>query len=173
MNKNQFTSTAYFLLVAACQPPQATWHLMLAHDKEGTVAQGSTGHIISAVRQGCQIRVAWGARRAADPNQTIEHIAEPQWVAIRNNNQVEVQISGFLANQSVLGEPPKDHPRRERFGGTVKAVEWRATLKTDGNFDAIWLHPHTGELVTRIPQRHPMKWFADCLPKPTSPLYPD
>ncbi|MEP3890428.1 MAG: hypothetical protein ABJN69_08160 [Hellea sp.] len=167
-------SVLWGLTLGGCQASSTAspWHLMLAHDQDGNIAQGSSQQITNAVRQGCQIRVAWGNKRVSDPNRTIEHIADPLWVSIRDNVEVEVQIGGFIANLIVLGEPAKDHPRRERFGGTDKVVKWRALLKTDGSFNAIWFYPHSGELVERIPQKHPMKWFADCKPSAVDPLYP-
>ena len=161
------------LMIGACTAPENSgWHVMLSHDADGSVESGSVDNIVAAVRSGCQLRVAWGARRAADPSQTIEHIAEPIWVSIRNGDSVEIQLDNFLINHSVLGEPEAEHPRRERFGGTSKTVMWRANLKTDGSFDAIWYSPQTGKLITRIPQQHRMKWFADCQPGQTEPLFP-
>jgi len=56
---------------------------------------------------------------------------------VRNSETVKVQIGEFLINLSVLGEPAAEHPRRERFGGTEKAVMWRANFVTDGTFDAV------------------------------------
>ena len=144
---------------------------MLAHTKDGKVTQGSADNVVNAVRSGCQLRVAWGARRQADPSRTIEHIAKPLWVSVRDSTDVDVQIGDFLINHGVLGEPPEDHPRRDRFGGTQKAVKWRANLKTDGTFDAVWYYEDTGDFITRIPQRHPMKWFADCKPGRADPLF--
>jgi len=161
----------YLILFVGCAP-EPQWHLKLAHSEDGEVQSGSKAELIGAIRNGCQVRVAWGARRAADPNMTIEHIAIPGWISVRNSNDVEVQLDGFMSNLAVLGEPPEDHPRRERFGGTEKAVSWRANLKTDGSFEAIWYYAHTGELVERVPQTHPMKWFADCRNYNSTPLYP-
>lgn len=145
------------------------WHLLLAHDANGKVEQGDHEQIVNAVRQGCQIRIAWGNK---GPTSSIEHIADPMWISIRNGNDIEIQIGGFLVNQNVLGEPPEDHPKRERFGGTEKVVEWRASLRTNGTFNAVWFYPHNGEFITRVPQRHPMRWFADCDPVTTAPLFP-
>ena len=144
---------------------------MLSHGSDGRVEQGSITDLVAAIRSGCQIRVAWGARRAEDPSRTIEHVAEPVWVSVRNGESVEVQLDDFLINLAVLGEPSEDHPRRAQFGGTERAVKWRANLKTDGTFNAVWYYPHSGELIYRAPQRHPMKWFADCSPGRPAPLY--
>lgn len=145
------------------------WHLLLAHDANGKVDQGDRQQIVNAVRQGCQIRIAWGN---SGPTRSIEHIADPMWISIRNGNDVEVQIGEFLVNLNALGEPSEDHPRRKRFGGTEKVVKWRASLKTDGTFNAVWYYPYNGEFIIRVPQRHPMKWFADCNPESAAPLFP-
>jgi len=168
----KFSLVSAALILTACTQSMSSWTLVLSHDAEGVVTSGAQKNLVNAIRNGCQIRVAWGARRAADPSRTIEHIAEPLWVSVRDSESVEVQVGDFLINHRVLGEPAADHPRRERFGGTEKAVMWRANLKTDGSFDAVWYYPHNGEFITRIPQRHPMKWFADCPDAPASPLFP-
>lgn len=148
------------------------WHLALAHDRDGNVQSGAHEALIAGIRNGCQVRVAWGVKRTTDPSQTIEHIASPVWVSVRNGNEVEVQLSDFVINLGVLGKPALDHPRRAPFGGTEKAVNWRANLKTDGSFDAVWYDAADGNFITRVPQRHQMKWFTDCKPETSEPLFP-
>ncbi|MEM8491630.1 MAG: hypothetical protein AAF756_12485 [Pseudomonadota bacterium] len=147
------------------------WTLMLSHDRDGVVKAGSSADLVDAVRSGCQLRIAWGGGRADPPRRSVEHVAEVKWVTVRNGEQVYAQIGDFMPNLVALGEPEEDHPRREEFGGTKDVVEWRATLSTDGSFDAVWFKPHSGEFVTRRPQNHPMKWFADCRPGHPQPLY--
>ncbi|MEP3226535.1 MAG: hypothetical protein ABJO01_11210 [Parasphingorhabdus sp.] len=142
--------------------------MLLAHDADGKVGQGDRQHIVNAVRQGCRIRIAWGSKGAT---RTIEHIAEPMWIAIRDSSDIEAQIGDFMINLNALGDPPSDHPRRERFGGVDKVVKWRASLKPDGTFNAVWYYPHDGEFISRVPQRHPMKWFADCKPEAAEALF--
>ena len=154
-------------------PQPSAWRLMLKHDRDGNVLSGDKQHLVNAVRQGCDLRVAWGARRAADPSRTIEHISSPLWVAIRDGDMVEVQLDDFLINLSVLGEPNEDHPARQRFGGTEKVVMWRANFRIDGNFDAVWYDPTTGALIERVPQRHAASWFADCVPGTPAALFPE
>ncbi len=163
----------FCIALSACVQTSAPWTLALSHDGEGTVIEGSEDTLVSAIRQGCQIRVAWGARRRAAPGRTIEHIAEPLWVSVRDDGGVEVQLGDFLNNLGVLGEPSEDHPRRDAYGGTDRVVMWRANVKTDGTFDAVWYHPHSGEFIKRAPQRHAMKWFVDCQPAQSKPLYPE
>ncbi len=150
---------------------RSPWHLMLAHDRDGKVLEGAQSNIVDAVRSGCQLRIAWGGGRADPPRRSVEHASDVKWVTVRNGEHVHAQIGDFLINLVALGEPLEDHPRREEFGGTQQVVEWRATLGTDGSFDAVWFKPHTGEFVTRRPQNHPMKWFADCKPGKPAPLY--
>ncbi len=177
---DQSISTVFMIFLALIVPSSATaamtsgspWRVALAHDRNGKVQSGNISELVAAIRRGCQIRVGWGAHRAADPNQTIEHIATPTWVAVRNGAEVEIQLSDFVINLNVLGEPAADHPRRERFGGTERAVNWRANLKTDGSFNAVWYDGATGKFITRIPQRHPMKWFVDCEMGSAEPLFP-
>ncbi|MFK7889055.1 MAG: hypothetical protein AB8G16_19525 [Gammaproteobacteria bacterium] len=152
--------------------PPPSWHLMLAHDRDGDVTAGSPEHVASAVRNGCQIRIAWGARRIADATQTVEHVADAVWISVHNGTRIRAQVDGFMSNLAVLGEPLAEHPRFERFGGTSNAVLWRATLSNDGQFNAIWYGANDGQLKFRAPQRHPMRWYADCAARQSEPLYP-
>jgi len=140
------------------------WHLMLSHDRDGNVTEGSVANVVNTVRNGCQHRIAWGG----SGRRTVEHVADIKWITVHNENEVKAQISDFMFNQEFLGE---DFPRAEPFGGTDDVVHWRATLKPDGSFNAIWYKPHSGALVTRRPQNYPMKWFADCDPGEALPLY--
>ena len=160
------------LFLVSCSAQGLQWHLALKHTSQGDVQEGSVDELISAVRQGCDIRIAWGARRRTDSTRTIEHISSPVWVSVRDGQSVEVQLDDFLINLSVLGEPAEEHPARERYGGTEKAVMWRANLKTDGTFDAVWYDAATGTFITRVPQRHAMSWYVDCIPSDASPLFP-
>lgn len=157
--------------IACAHGPVNPWPMMVAHDRDGQVVEGSVESLIAAIRNGCRLRVAWGARRRNDPARTIEHIADPIWVSVRDGALVEVQLEGFLSNLRILGEPPEKYPRAARFGGTERAVWWRAQLRTDGSFEAIWFDGE-GALVERVPQRHPMRWYTDCRPLAAPPLYP-
>ncbi|MFK8017525.1 MAG: hypothetical protein AB8G17_19030 [Gammaproteobacteria bacterium] len=161
------------MCLAACASSGQDWRLALKHDRDGTVVHGNESLLVDAVRRGCPLRVAWGTRRRADPTRTIEHVATPSWVSLRDGQHVEVQLDEFMINLSVLGEPPEDHANRAPFGGTERAVYWRASLKTDGSFDAIWFDRQTGELIRRVPQRHAMSWFVQCAPQRAEPLYID
>ncbi|MEO1657409.1 MAG: hypothetical protein AAFR65_06780 [Pseudomonadota bacterium] len=164
-------TAAFLLLLTACDAG-SPWQLKLAHTAEGEVTAGSEAALIDAIRGGCDLKVAWGARRLADPQRTIEHASRPLWVAVRDGETVEVQLGDYLINLSVLGEPNEAHLQRERFGGTEQVVFWRANLRTDGTFDAVWYAPHSGEFIERVPQRHPMRWYANCGTTDTPPLYP-
>ncbi|MBL4870402.1 MAG: hypothetical protein JKX72_05560 [Robiginitomaculum sp.] len=171
--KSTFLYVSTLMFLSGCVQPAEQWHLALSHDNQGDVLEGSESRLVSAIRQGCNIKVAWGARRKADASRTIEHSARPIWISVRDGSKVEVQIGDFLINLKVLGEPTAEHPRREQFGGTDKAVKWRAALKTDGSFDAVWYYPHSGDFIKRVPQRYSMKWFTDCRIKQSKPLYPE
>ncbi|MEM6745979.1 MAG: hypothetical protein AAF608_01015 [Pseudomonadota bacterium] len=160
------------LLLVACEP-RPVWDLKLAHTSDGEVLSGSEAALVAAIRNGCALRVGWGARRRSDPQHTIEHASEPLWIAVRDGQFVEVQIGDYLINLGVLGEPNEDHPARQRFGGTEQVVMWRANLKTDGSFDAVWYAPHSGAFVERVPQRHPMRWYANCRATSSAPLFPE
>lgn len=173
MRKNLLPMVLGVSLLCGCATSSTQrWHLKLAHDREGQVLAGNIAELATAIRSGCRIRIAWGARRRNNPEQTIEHVADALWVSLRNGNVVEAQVEGFLSNLAVLGESSAEHSRYERFGGTENVILWRAELTTDGTFDAIWYGAVDGKLKFRAPQRHPMRWFADCESRAAAPLYP-
>lgn len=160
------------ILTAAACASAPTPEVALRHDREGVVLEGSVERLATAIRQGCPISVAWGGRRRNDPARTIEHAATPIWTTVRDGNEVEVQIEGFAANLDTLGVDPGEEPSGGRSTPTDKFVRWRASLKTDGAFEAIWYYPDSGELVLRAPQRHRMTWFANCrIREATPPLF--
>lgn len=159
-------------MASGCTTHSSKWHSVLAHNAEGTVQSGSRNDLVSSIRQGCQIRVAWGARRKSNPNATIEHSASPVWVSVRDNERVEVQLDHFAINLNVLGEPEEEHTNRAPYGGTQQVVNWRASINTTGQFNAVWYTPHNGKFIKRAEQRFPMRWYADCQPQPSRPLYP-
>lgn len=157
--------------VSSCASSQSGWRLLLKHDQSGNVISGDVQRLVGAVRNGCDIRVAWGARARSDERRTIEHVSTPLWVAVRNGETVEVQLDDYLINLSVLGEPEDAHPQREPFGGTGKAVMWRANFSTTGEFNAVWYDAATGAFINRVPQTHVGSWFADCDPREVPPLF--
>ncbi|MCF6221530.1 MAG: hypothetical protein L3J65_10500 [Robiginitomaculum sp.] len=54
-------------------------------------------------------------------------------------------------NLKVLGEPTAKHRRRERFGGTEKAVKWRAAFNTDGHLMRSGITLISGNLSSAYP----------------------
>ena len=38
--------------------------------------------------------------------------------------------------------------------------EWRVVLTTKGDFDAVWYNRKNGDIIKRLPQNHPITWFA-------------
>lgn len=163
--------TVSALLLNACATTGDHWHLALRHDRDGSVMQGSHATLIDGIRNGCALRVAWGVRRSSDPTRTIEHVATPVWVSLRDGQRVEVQLDEFMINLNVLGEPAHEHANRVPYGGTDRAVHWRASLTTNGEFNAVWFDRQSGELIRRVPQRHAMSWFVQCAPQPAVPLF--
>ena len=162
---------AALLILSGCAEHVSPWHMLLSHDETGTVKSGSAINVTKAVRQGCRLRVAWGSRGTMRPDLTIEHVSEPTWIAIRDNTNISVEIGGYTSNLKTVGDTSAPTARQIELGGTEHIVEWRATLKPDGSFDAVWFHPSSGEFIKRMPQQHAMKWFADCKATNVDPLY--
>ena len=159
------------LLLGGCTDSTTSWSLQLHHDTQGEVLDGSHNQMINAIRNGCEIRVAWGGGSPDHPRGSVEHVSPAEWITLRDDNQISVQISGYISNQDVLDQGDTDTSQVGQYGGTRHLVAWRSTLKTDGTFNAVWYYPHNGEFITRRPQRYAMKWFSDCSPVEAPSLY--
>ena len=164
------------VLLAGCQTlspvaqdTSTPWRIVYAADENGLVKTGSIDDLFSVIRQGCNIKIAWGGRRADDPSRSIEHVANPIWINARNGNHVEAMIGGHAWNLAFLGTPSPEDDRVLSFGGRDQVVRWQAEATTGGAFDAVWFNSVTGVLTARRPQRFAMRWIADCAPDSTTP----
>ena len=163
-------------LIAGCQSVSAientassNWRIVYSADREGAVQQGSIDDLFSVIRQGCDIKIAWGGQRRGDPSLTIEHVAEPLWISALDGRKVQARIGGHAANLAFLGTPSPENDRTTAFGGREQVVRWQAEVSTEGDFDAVWYNAVTGELAARRPQRHAMRWISNCAPSSNTP----
>ena len=129
------------------------WTLVFQHDKEGTPVAGSKEKLLSAIRNGYSIRVGWGWK---GEQRSIEHLSEPIWLAILS----EAEVMAHLDPQ-ILSGIDWDIPTANYADTTLLKQEWRVVLTTEGKFDAVWTDKFTGEIIRRVPQNHPMSWFAE------------
>lgn len=139
------------------------WTVALKHDREGTAITGSSDALISAIRRGADVKINWGWK---DENRSLEHTAEPIWLAIINDQTVMAQL-----HPQVLARLDFE-VADAAFGDDVSlGQEWRVTITSDGKFDAVWIDRKTLEVSRRLPQRHILTWYVRGGGGPDVPMY--
>jgi len=143
---------SFISILFYCNPLAAqNWGVALRIDKEAQVVEGSKAKLINAIRQGCDVKIAWGWNNG---EKSMEHISEPIWTAILNEEEVlfhiDPQVFGGTDWGSLVGS----------FEGKDLHDEWRVIIDTNGSFDAVWYNRANNEVTRRIPQSHKMTWFV-------------
>lgn len=135
-----------------CATP--AWRVMYRHDTEGRPTMGSKDALLSALRRGDPVRIAWGGAFKARDGRTlsVEHSADPVFVTIAGGAEVVAQIPEHIAQAAYHDEPTAAY----EAGGVL----WRGLFSTSGRFDAIWVDRGTGKEVRRMPQKASLAWLA-------------
>ena len=121
------------LVATSCSRHQKVdldWEMAYKNDKNGNAIEGSKQTLINAIRQGVPVRIGWGAKGA---DHSIEHISEPIWIAILDQQEVIAHLDPqvlSVINWVELSASYSD--------STKLKEEWRVVLTTKGEFDAIW-----------------------------------
>lgn len=143
------------LYLVSCKPcnngPNA-WKIALRTTKTGKVVKGSKQELITAIRNGAEIKIGWGNQ---GKQHSIEHLSEPIWLAVLDQSEV----IAYLHPQS-LGHVDWDQLESSYSNVHNLHEEWRVALTTNGSFDAIWYDRRGDSLLKRVPQKHAMTWFV-------------
>lgn len=102
---------------------------------------------------GADVKVGWGSK---GKTRSIEHLAEPIWISVLNEEVVRVLLEPHYVTTSDTSKINE---------------EWRVRMSTKGEFDALWYDKYTGQVVRIVPQRHPMTWYASGKSEHEAPLY--
>ncbi|WP_223789974.1 hypothetical protein [Marinicella meishanensis] len=139
--------------LGACNTAHAEWQLLYEHDRQGQQLKGSKNALFQAIRDGQKLRVVWRASRSNDPTAFVEHVIEPAFVTNASDQEVFVQTPEHIGQTSYWDTELQDF--------NAPAVVWRGLLSTTGRFMAVWYDRGSGQVVRRMPQRVPIKWFAE------------
>jgi hypothetical protein len=130
----------------------ATWTEQFRNDQDGSTERGTREALLSSLRRGDSLRVAWGAT-FSDGDYSVEHVAEPVFFSIVGGEHVVVQLPEHIGQNTYArldGSNFNDQPQ----------VMWRGLLRTDGLFDAVWVDRASGQIVRRLPQRAAVSWIT-------------
>lgn len=143
------------LITSACSTRDASdsYRVVLRTDEDGNVLLGSKKALIQEIRSGADLKVGWGAKRE---KRSIEHLSIPIWISIQSEEEVSVLLDPHYVTTSDTSKINQ---------------EWRVTMSTTGDFEAVWYDKYAGEMVRSVPQRHPMVWYVRGGSKYKKPLY--
>ena len=147
--------------------PRAGWQAVYQHDENGKPLQGSVEDLITAVRNGYNIRIGWGWQRTlGDSLVRLEHVAYPVFVSVIQERHVSAVIEPHPLLKSYIDVKLQQF----REGGHW----WHCVLTTQGSFQAQVYHRESGVLLHDWPQRQRMTWFVEYPSKrsrKTKPLF--
>lgn len=171
-----FLNGMFICILIACQqvpspittPKPSGWKVVYQHDKNGKHLLGNIDSLIAGVRKGYDVRIGWGwQREVADSILTLEHMAEPLFLSIIQ----EEHISAIIDAHPMLESYVLIDQQSFKEGGHI----WQCVLTTRGTFNAKVYHRTSGELLNDWPQNHKMTWFLEYPTHPAdyeaSPLY--
>ncbi len=152
-------------LLSSCQQENvnSNYKIVYKNDKEGNTLKGSKEKLINCIRGGAEIKIGWGSK---GKNHRIEHLSEPIWIAILDESEVVAHL-----DPQVLAKTDWDELTADYADSTLLDQEWRVAITTKGEFDAVWYDRDQGGVIKRIPQNHPMTWFAKGNSKTNVPLF--
>lgn len=145
--------TLLFVLISCTPSSQtSTYQLVYKNDKQGNTVSGSKEALINAIRLGASVKIGWGSQ---GETRTIEHLSEPIWIAIPN----EEEVIAYLDPQVFARLDWND--LTATYSDSLSATtEWRVAITTNGEFDAIWYDRKEHRITRRVPQKHVMSWYV-------------
>ncbi|MEM6524444.1 MAG: hypothetical protein AAF693_11650 [Bacteroidota bacterium] len=127
------------------------WTLIYHNDEQGNVLSGDIGVLKSVVRNGGEIRIAWGFQHQNIPKVRVEHIADASFLTIQSDSIVHAQI------RPITGQVPNF----DRGTITLKEnLEWLFIGGTNGKMDRMTRNVITGEIVNHVLAQNEFKWFT-------------
>ncbi|MCG8436271.1 MAG: hypothetical protein MJA83_19815 [Gammaproteobacteria bacterium] len=129
------------------------WVAVYKHDREGKPLWGDKEVLFDAVRRGYPIRFGWGVKHPREPERSVEHVGEPEFLTIVDGKELFVQLPEHIAQESYWSV------EEQNFGDP--AVVWKGIMGTTGRFHAVWYNRASGEVVRRLPQRVPITWYVE------------
>ena len=144
---------SYYFVSQEKAIPGQRWKVAYKNSSQGESLAGSKEELITAIRCGSTARVAWGWQKG---DKSMEHICEPIWHLVLNDQEVIVHL-----DPQVLSNIAWDSLSANYADSAAIDLEWRVVLSTKGEFDAVWYDRKEHRVIHRFPQRHIMTWFVE------------
>lgn len=154
MKHSYLTLLLLFFLSSCAQKDvdKDSWTIAFKSDKDGNTIAGSKKVLIDVIRNGGDVKVAWGFK---GKTHSIEHLSEPIWLAILDEKEVIAHL-----NPQVLSAIDWVNLKPNYADSTLAIQEWRVVISTKGDFDAIWYDRKENRVTERRPQDHPLTWMV-------------
>ena len=126
------------------------WELVYHNDTAGNQVEGTLAALISAVKNGKEVRIAWwsGLNEAGKPR--VYHLADAAFLTIMSDSIVFAQI------RPIAGQTPN---LKEGTMTLKENLEWTCIGGTNGDFDSMMRHKVTGEIVGHGKRKSAFKWY--------------
>jgi hypothetical protein len=126
------------------------WSLVYSNEENGNRVSGDLGNLISAIRNGEQIRIGWTIEDPTDKSLKVEHSADAKFITILSDSTVFAQID------SIIGQTPSV---KDKTVTLKENIEWSFSASSLGNNDSMNINTKTGEIVDHKPFKCGIKWF--------------
>jgi hypothetical protein len=126
------------------------WSLVYSNDENGNRVSGDLGKLISAIRNGEQIRIGWTIEDPTNKSLKVEHSADAKFITILSDSTVFAQID------PIIGQTPSV---KDKTVTLKENIEWSFSASSLGNNDSMNINTKTGEIVDHKPFKCGIKWF--------------
>ncbi|MEM1340393.1 MAG: hypothetical protein AAGF96_21745 [Bacteroidota bacterium] len=127
------------------------WKLIYQNDDDGNAVFGALIDLKMAVRNGKDIRIAWGFQHPEKEEVRVEHLADAAFLTIQSDSVVYAQI------RPITGQTPDF----ENYQIILKEnLEWTFIGSTKGDMDTMMRNKITGEIIRHQLRKSSFKWFV-------------
>ncbi len=128
------------------------WHLVFRNDKAGNTIYGDKSELIRFARAGYPMRVGFGGRSATDSARSVEHIADCQFLTVRNSTEVFAQIT------PIFGQSPNTEGTEIKFR---EGYQWSIIVGTNGFSDRVNINTKTDSIEGHNQRATNVSWYVN------------
>lgn len=129
---------------------QQNWTLIYHNNINGNAVEGNIDDLISGIRNGEEVRIAWWFQHPTVEKVKVEHLTDAAFLTIQSDSIVLAQI------RPIVGQAPDFNE------GVIKLrenLEWVFIGGTNGKMDTIVRNVVTGEIVEHNLNNSAFRWY--------------
>jgi hypothetical protein len=139
------------ILISTLQLSAQNWELVYHNDKNGQSVEGNIEDLKKAIRNGQEVRIAWGFQHPTIKKRSVEHLADAAFLTIQSDSIVHAQI------RPIAGQSPDFND------GAIKLkenLEWIFIGGTNGKMDSMTRNVISGEIIEHKLGNSSFKWYV-------------